>query len=782
MCMNANIIPSIVISVFLILIVLGFVVGWVRGFSKSIIRFIIVLGVGVLAFFVIPSITNAILTLDISKYNIVIGEVQVITIQDLVTDLLRQMPFIEDILNASPTFETFLEIFPSLIANVILFVLFFFIFKWVSMIIYWIIAGIFFSKKKTEGKEKHGFIGALIGALQGFVVACIVLIPCFGLVATAEPVVEALASESAETGEEAITDGQTESNFVDGVYYVDGEDLSGSESGETAEDTSGSDSLSTSQESIADTVRRIERYTDAFKDNWVYKMLDAIGIRKLSVSMFDNLSTVTENDVEFNLRREVTVFAKAYPDIQVIMDTGFNIEDNNTLNALKNTVNTLYESNALSNMVGELLPNVSVIWLNGATFCEIPKPTFDDASVQDLFDTLLRNISVSSSNSIKNDILTGVDLLIITNDAGLLHTVLNDGDIMEILRNPENNNLISSIIGKALESETLKSVLPKVINVAMEYVYRGLDIDPSTINKIDVDSTTIDWTFETPRLQVIFNNVFKIYDQIETGTEAGQSALENLDFALLGETFDNIRFSTLLGPSSKQIMNALLNSQAIVGTGNEIIQSFVTELNNIWDDKTVSLQSTFISIGEAISLAKDLQTSMDDFNVDSLENILTSFTENETLKNVVNEVVKEETLTGLGLDEQTAGLVSETILAVINTDYSEGSGNSLANEIDAVKEIYSVANKVLNTDTSQGSTKVEVASEDATSLVNALANSTVLLDTITNAGSSVGDLGISEALSEEAKLNIEDAISNLDTSVYGEETIEKLNSLFGTLA
>ena len=115
------------------------------------------------------------LIMNISKMNIVIGDVQVMTLGDLITDVLRQVPYVEDIVESSPTLEAFIEVLPQLVFNVVLFVLTFFIFKWFSMIIYWVIAAIFFSKKKTAGKDKQNFIGAVLGGVQGLIILIRVL-------------------------------------------------------------------------------------------------------------------------------------------------------------------------------------------------------------------------------------------------------------------------------------------------------------------------------------------------------------------------------------------------------------------------------------------------------------------------------------------------------------------------------------------------------------------------------------------------------------------------------
>ncbi len=737
--MNATLIPSIMISLFLFFIILGFVIGWIRGLNKSLTRFIIVLVVGVLSFFVIPPLTSAVLTLDISKLNIVIGDIQVMTIQDLITDMLRQIPIIEDIIEASPTFESFLEVVPQMLLNVILFIVFFFVFKWISMVIYWIISGICFSKKKMNGKEKHPFIGAVIGAVQGLIVVVVVLIPCFGAVEMFKPF---------ETIEQE--------NQQNTVQYVNSQE---------PEDEKSTNDV------VVETINGVIKYTDAFEQNWVGKLFKAVGIKKLSVKMFDKLTTVEGKSAKFALMDEVDTLADAYPYMQTLLSEKLDIEDNETLNDIKSMINELYKSELLSGMVKEIVPEVSRIWSSGGKFCEIQKPKIDDEALDDLFDVLLLNLSVAEGDTVKNDIDTSIDILMIANDAKLISTMSEDGNILEVLRKPENENLISDILTKALESNTIKAVLPEAINVGMNYVYEALNIDKETIDDVDVDSADVDWTEEKPILITIFTNVFKIYDKIDIGTSQGEEALEHLDFKLLGETFDNVRKSTLLGPSSKQIMKALLNSEEIVGANSTTLNTFVTKLEETWDSDEL-LAPTFESLGKALKIAKDLQTNVEDFKIEDLGDVLTDFATNDALKDVVSEVIKEDTLKDLGLDDNTAGVVSETISSVLELE-----GEVLEKEIKAVEEIFVVANKVINLDTTENpEAKVEIAEEDTLELVGALAQSTEVLGVITGTDSAVGDLNIGDNLSEETKTNIKDQITNLEAE---EDVKNKLKDLFG---
>ena len=225
--MNAGLIPTVIVSLFLVCIILGFLFGWFRGFSKSLVRFIIVLAVTVLAFFVVPSITTAVLKMDISKLNINIGGVSAVTLGDLIINLIEQVPIVQDLIESSPTLESVITLVPQMIANVVLFIAFFFIFKWFSMIIYWIIAGIFFSKKKMGDKDRHKFVGAVIGTVQGLLVAIVLMVPIFGVVETSRPMVEAIRAEQAA----GSTTENTEESASGFIYTVNEEVPGGTQEG-----------------------------------------------------------------------------------------------------------------------------------------------------------------------------------------------------------------------------------------------------------------------------------------------------------------------------------------------------------------------------------------------------------------------------------------------------------------------------------------------------------------------------------------------------------------------
>ena len=785
--MNAGLIPTAVISLFLVCIILGFLFGWFRGFSKSLVRFIIVLAVTVLAFFVVPSITTAVLKMDISKLNINIGGVSAVTLGDLIIDLIEQVPIVQDLIESSPTLASVITLVPQMLANVVLFIAFFFIFKWFSMIIYWIIAGIFFSKKKMGDKDRHKFVGAVIGTVQGLLVAIVLMVPVFGVVETSRPMVEAIRAEQAAESSSESTE-ESASGFT---YTVNEEGSSETPGGEGSSETPGGEgSGETSEEeknnkntkqTVYDVTDETGKYVDAFDKVWIVKVMKALKIQDLSVAMFDNLTTVKDRDLEVSLRNEIKVVASAYPGLSGLIYGDADIENAETYDNVKESFDKLYASPVLSGVVSELVPKAATRWSDTSLaeedrkFCGIAKPDFGDAATNRVFDALLLNLaSQNDSEELKKDIDTSIDVMKLCCTSGIVTAVRHNGDLMEVLLKDTNENLVSNIIDLALNSSTLKECLPDIINLAMSKVYTALNITDAP--EINGKLTTEEWQTEKLVLQNVFNNVLRLYDGINKGTKEGKNALDCLDFAALGRAFDGLRSSKLLSEGSLTIMTKLMDSDFVVGADVTIMASFKEKMTAVWNDSTVKMEDTFVAVQNALILAKDLKNAEAEITPDNIGEIINGLKDNETLKGTVNEILNnEETMKNLGLDETTAGVVKETISSVINHEYNAEAGEDIQKDIDAISEVYNVANKVMSSET-----EVTLEKTDTDKLVESIANSTVIKENLTKADSKVGNLDFTK-LDEGTKTNLKESISDTNNNLTEEER-NALLALFGVNA
>lgn len=786
--MNASLIPTAVLSLFLVCIILGFLFGWIRGFSKSLVRFIIVLAVTVLAFFVVPSLTNAVLKIDISKLNITIGEVQATTLGDLIIDLLENIPIVQDIIESSPTFESVITLVPQMIANVVLFIVFFFVFKWVSMIIYWIIAGIFFSKKKMADKERHKFIGAVVGTVQGLLIAIVLMVPLYGVVETTRPLLSAVQTVEEPTN----SDPEQTDTFVYTANAVEGTEMGGQDESTETDGQDGSETTGEEQESqsLQTFVDETQLYFDAFDNTWLIKVFNTLKIKDLSVKMFDNLTTVKDRDLEVCLRKEVEICAEAYPGIKSLLDGSADTEDPETYDTIKASFNKLYESPTLSGIISEIVPKAASRWTDTSlaeedrVFCGFPKPAFGDASLDRVFDALLINLrSQTEKTAIQKDVTTTIDVMKICASSGVVSALKGNAKIVDILLLEQNSTLVSDIIDIARQSTTLLDCLPDIINLAMEKVYVILGVEGAP--EITVTSDQVDWDTEKITLQNIVNNILKLYDKIDKGTQqpvdpenpngATKTALDCLDFALLGRVFDGLRKSQLIGiANSKNIIEKLLESSIIVGADPTVLNSFKTQIITAWDDSTLNMESTFVAIQNALEIAKDLENNTGTVTSDNIKEVVDGLKENPALKEVVKEILTDSnTMESLGLDEKTANVVKDTIGAVLDTSYTgtdEEKAEQQAKDIDAIAEIYAVVSNGFDSESE------EPSKEETDRLIEAIADSSVIKETLTN-GTSEIDLG--SIIDETTKSNISSKIDEMSEDKLTETQKQNLKALFG---
>ena len=529
--------------------------------------------------------------------------------------------------------------------------------------------------------------------------------------------------------------------------------------------------------------------------------MNTIGVKKLSVSMFDNLTTISSNDVTYSLRSEVKSVANVVPQFKAILESGFDMQDNECLEKIKVAANNLCEDEVFGNIIKEIVPYASEKWFDGQKFCNINKPDFENVAVKTLFDSMLLKLSTDEGKNVQNDINVTIDIMKICNDADLIRTVSEDGDVMELLSAEENKDLISRIVDKALESNTLKNVMPEVVNVGLDVIYKALKED-ATPAKITIQAQDINWEAtdtdigEKARIQNVITNLLKIYTDIDAAQQDGKSALEVLDFELMGETFDYLRDSSLLKAGkkgeteitsvSKDLIETLFESNKL-GDDATKLATFKDKLVEVWDDTSVSLKETFKALGDALNLAKSLE-DVSNLDLNNLGNIVETLAGNDTLKEIVTEIISDtDKLEEIGLPSEVAAVVSDTLTNVINKDYEEGE---LAKEVDALVEVFDVASQVLSVREGE---EVEIAPEDANKLVNSIASSSVILDLITEANQDeentiYSDLGIADVLSDDTKSAIADALQANQKMQEGDEGFENkltedqlaaLKALFG---
>ena len=175
--MSASAIGWIVSIVFIAILVIGFFIGFWRGLKRSTASLIFGLVGALLAFFLTPTITDAILNINVTSNGVQTS------INNLLVDMLKSASDdVEALVNANPNLESFFAQLPSALANVVVFIVLTAIVELIMYIIYKIIASIFLRYK--VGAKKHRITGGVVGAVKTLIIVVFAFMPLSALIGT----------------------------------------------------------------------------------------------------------------------------------------------------------------------------------------------------------------------------------------------------------------------------------------------------------------------------------------------------------------------------------------------------------------------------------------------------------------------------------------------------------------------------------------------------------------------------------------------------------------------
>lgn len=547
--MTTDIISTVIISLFLLILLAGFLFGLGRGFNKSLVRLLIVVAMLVATFFIVPIITEAVMTIDISGMGINISGKAATSVGNIVVLLLESIPGISDIAGTD-AYATIINVVPQMILNIVLFVVVFLLLILVSMIIYWIISGICFSKKKTEGKNKHRLLGSLVGVVQSFIIFLAILVPVVGVVNILGEV-EATVNQPETT----LTAVQVSDSGTD-------ETPSGEESGD---------------EQVPATVN-IQDIVEEYNSTWVAKFLQAVKLDKACQFVFDDLTTIKEGDVEYNLKEETLSVSVVAKDVMELLDLGeLDFSNPQTIILLQKIVNHSYEGKLSANLIDEVVPIAVSKWVNDETFFGLALPTVDGVDPA-VIKTLLT--SVAASDSIKDALISTTNLV-----SSLMNTVQDivaeNGDINldkvgdllnELTQDESTMNIAKDIVQSNLDS-ILDSVLPTPEDPDDTTTQTYKDMISETIDSIF--SAEYETTEQKQNEIAVVTESLKIADKLANYDPA--DATTNIDQTDATAIIEKLDSSTVILNTLKSNDSAISETIQDAIASNSDAQSYITE-------------------------------------------------------------------------------------------------------------------------------------------------------------------------------------------------------------
>lgn len=403
--MNSTVIAIIVSGLFIITLISGFFIGFWRGLKKSSLSLAVSIIGAIVAFFITPLITKAIMEIYVD-YN---G--QTVKIGQLISVIAKNDPDFEILIENNPKLDIFLLNLPQAIANTLVFIILTFVVEAICYVIYKLFAWLFLKSKDKEKEKKHRILGGVVGLVKTFIITILSFMPFAALIGLANSFTY---SDNYFVVQEQSVDLEEDNNDEVLLKY-----------GVLGEYTS---------EQTVQVVRGLE-------DNLLTKVCGVFG---LDNAMFDYLAAFKIEDEDINIRVELENYYKiADFGVQVSKQQDFKFIDIN-YDKLEGVVNNSTNKELFKTVVCDFVADL-VINYDSYSFLKEQSIIVENSEV---FDVIGEKLKVVKENGniekyFINDIDKLFDIFKVLGQRGILDEIKGSSDksvqqILNILTNDEN--------------------------------------------------------------------------------------------------------------------------------------------------------------------------------------------------------------------------------------------------------------------------------------------------------------------------------------------------------
>lgn len=652
---------GIVSAIFIALLVIGFLLGFWRNWKKSLSRFVILTAVLILSIFIAPVISNAIISGNTSGSVLSFAGFS-IDFEELLSGFVGE-DIMADLSVASGTTNNLVISVMHIVVNIAMFLLMFIVVSLFSLIVYWIVCGIFHSKNKKKGleKPKHGgawwglrSLGGVFGVLGMFVLSFAILTPVFGAMNICNAFIATNSDE-----------GKANAAGIERVYanaagfYVSGNLIAGKVyNNETVDQIEGY-------------IGTYEDLKNAYDKSPVGAIFNGLGISTLGAKSFEHLSSVKHGDLEFDLTNEVVAIANTYNDYKAIfLDKQFDLKNNDDIQSVVNMYDKLINSKVLSKYAENLLPTLCERWSNDETFFGLSLPLEgESAKYAPMAKVVLKIFSTKDIKRISANIKVLANAIKIANNNNLIESFeQKDFDLLKYFQN--DTKFIKEEILNLSQTVEFRNNMPSLFNHLIEQVYGIIlgNVKSFAENELNAEQIAeIIWDDEALYIQNIVTNLAKVSGGVakESGNESLLGFLEPLGTAL-----DNARYSKMLNAPVKTLVEDLIVSDKFPMNTN-VKTTISGTISGKWNDKACSFAAMFVTIEETANIAKNLAENLASGNVDLsvLEDSLTNVVNSDALKETISQVVNDGVIKELvGNDTQQTKVLSGILDGFVNSE------------------------------------------------------------------------------------------------------------------
>ena len=560
--MSASAIGWIVSIVFIVILVIGFFIGFWRALKRSTASLIFGLVGALLAFFLTPVITNAILGI-----NITVNGTQTSINNYLVEMIKSASEDIEALVNANPNLESFFAQLPSALVNVVVFIVLTVVIELIMYIIYKIIASIFLRYK--PGAKKHRITGGVVGAIKTLIIVVFAFMPLSALIGTLNNImyedtyfVEQVQSDTtvanAEDSEIIIDDGESEDQTGEGQQ----------EGEQTTEETKVNSLI---DEYIPSEVKNV---ISGLENNALIKISKVFGLDNY---VFDYLSQVTVDGEKVEVRKEIE---NIYPMANFVYQLRTFYDEEGLIN-LKNAdfdriekyFNNFVDSGLFQSVLASTVANVIENYQDYAFIA-------DSQIVQEygiILDDLKANLSSLTTTKEKGEyfasdfknLFSAFKTLAKSGALDQVKDLSGLNEILNVLTSDKNLTVLQSALENVFSMNTIQDSISSVIKVTFEKILN------EEVSDIEDSSNYTDEQWKN--LSAKFTNILKIVGDINSGFSGGLEGVIKDPASILDESSETLS-ATLANVGS--LLDELLNIdlfKTTTGENTTIFDGILTE-------------------------------------------------------------------------------------------------------------------------------------------------------------------------------------------------------------
>lgn len=455
--MSATAIAWIVSVFFIVILIAGFFVGFWRGLKKSTANLIFSV-VGILvAFFVTPAITNAIMGIQVTYDG------QPTTLNQMLVEMLRDDQTIASLIDRNPNIATLIQGLPGALANTVVFILVTLAIELVIYIIYRIVAST--ALKPKEDESKHRWWGAGVGLVKTFLLTLFAFMPLAGLIGV---------YDTLKTNESFMVSVESSSEM-------------------------GSQNLNASL--IADNVpTELDEILTGLENNALIKICGVFG---LDNATFDYFSKVKVEDNNVYIRKEIETI---YPIANFVYQMQSEEQDitfaNFDYEKLEEYVNSFVDGGLFKGIVVDLANDIIQNYQEYSFLDSL----VDDENVREVFSSLQTGLAEYSENHemlesyFIHDVKEMFSTVKVLGQSGMLDQMVTvSGEdslnqVLDILVADSNITTSEEALNSALDVNIVRDAIGPITKIALQSMLEDVDdinTDTSTWSEQDWDDLSL---------------------------------------------------------------------------------------------------------------------------------------------------------------------------------------------------------------------------------------------------------------------------------------------------